>query len=301
MATGRTKPRIAISVGDPGGIGPEITRAALAEASVKPLAEFVLFGETGKAFPASPTAEGGRQSFDAVMGAIDAVKAGVADAVVTGPISKEAWHAAGITRWPGHTELLAEAFASPASGMLFVGPRLRVILATVHMPLREVPGAISAGGVYEKIMLGQHACVDLGVARPRIAVAGINPHAGEGGLFGDEDARLIAPAVARARAEGVDVSGPLPGDAVFIAAAGGAYDLVVAMYHDQGLIPVKLLDGRSAVNMTVGLRWGGRTVVRTSPAHGTAFDIAGTGRADATSMVCAIRLAVEMVLGARGR
>jgi 4-hydroxythreonine-4-phosphate dehydrogenase len=236
------------------------------------------------------------------MGAIEAVKSGRCDAMVTAPISKEAWHAAGITRYPGHTELLGEAFESPASAMLFVGPTLRVMLATIHVALREVPRAIErlgVAGVLAKIELCERAARELGVARPRVAVAGLNPHAGEHGLFGREDQDVLAPAVLRARALGIEASGPHPGDAVFMQAADGKHDVVLAMYHDQGLIPVKLVDRRRTVNTTVGLAWQGRAVVRTSPAHGTAYDIAGKGVADATSMKEALLLAARMARASR--
>ena len=306
----KARPAIAITVGDPLGIGPEIVAAALADTGLTARADLRVYGSldvgTGAANGArGPTAEGGRVSFESVERAIADAKrppgdAARVEAIVTGPISKEAWHLAGHS-WPGHTELLAERFESPKSGMLFVGPRLRVILATVHVPLGHVPEVLTTARVLECIELGAKACAELmkGAARSggraRVGVAGLNPHAGEHGLLGEEDARVIAPAVAAARAKGIDAQGPVPGDVVFGRAAKGEYDVVVAMYHDQGLIPVKLLDGARSVNTTVGLMWQGRRVVRTSPAHGTAFDIAGQGRADATSMKAAIELAIEMV------
>lgn len=290
--------RIAISTGDPLGIGPEISRAALAAPAAG--VELVAFGamQTWDATsPRTARADAGRASFDALMQGIDALKRGDCHALVTAPINKEAWHAAGVTAHPGHTEVLAEAFASPRSGMLFVGPTLRVMLATIHIPLALVPRLLTTQRVEDAIALAHEACVSLGIAQPRIAVAGINPHAGEGGLLGHEDDAVIAPAIAAARARGLNVTGPLPGDTVFGKAAKGDFDVVVAMYHDQGLIPVKLLDGARAVNVTVGLSWKARRVVRTSPAHGTAFDIAGRGIADPTSMIEAVRVAVEMVRG----
>jgi 4-hydroxythreonine-4-phosphate dehydrogenase len=200
---------------------------------------------------------------------------------------------------PGHTEVLARAFASPRSAMLFVGPSLRVILATTHIALHDVPRLLTTQKIVDCIDLGTRACRELGIAAPRIAVAGLNPHAGEAGLFGDEDQRIISPAVAQARRAGLNVSGPLPGDTVFFAAAKGKFDLVVAMYHDQGLIPVKLLDRELAVNVTTGLAWEGRPIVRTSPAHGTAYDIAGKDLADPGSMIAAIQLAIKMVRASR--
>ena len=212
-----------------------------------------------------------------------------ADALVTGPISKEAWSLAGFGRYPGHTELLAESFGAGRVRMMFEAPGLRTILVTTHIPLARVPETLTAERVLETILAGSEACVCLGVERPRIAVCGLNPHAGEGGLFGDEEPRAIVPAIERARAMGLAVSGPHPGDTVFTAARAGKHDLVVAMYHDQGLIPVKLLAFDRAVNVTVGL-----PIVRTSPDHGTAYDIARTNRADPGSMKAAIELAIRM-------
>jgi len=210
------------------------------------------------------------------------------DAIVTGPISKESWSLAGF-RWPGHTELLASRTRAKRHAMMFVSPRLRVALATAHLPLMDVRNVLTIGRVFDPIELGHELCRRLGIARPVIAVAGLNPHAGENGLFGDEEIRVIGPAIEAARRQGIDARGPLPGDTVFLAAANGTYDLVVAMYHDQGLIPVKLLDRDRAVNVTVGL-----PIVRTSPDHGTAFDIAGRGVADPGSMRAAIELAIRL-------
>lgn len=316
------QPVIAISVGDPQGIGPEIVSAAVASNAARHAGRLRVYAPAGwkpnaggdggagwagveivavpsarapAALGTAPSAWAGAASFACVEAAIDAAKRppgdpGRADAIVTAPIAKEAWHLAGV-RFPGHTELLADRFASPRSAMLFVGPKLRVILVTIHVALAMVPGAVTEARVFEAIELGHRACVELGVTQPRIAICGLNPHAGEHGLFGEEDTRVIAPAIARAQRAGFRATGPWPGDTIFLAAARGEHDLVVAMYHDQGLIPVKLLDQRAAVNVTVGLAWQGRRVIRTSPAHGTAFDIAGTGRADPASMIAAIELA----------
>jgi 4-hydroxythreonine-4-phosphate dehydrogenase len=213
------------------------------------------------------------------------------DAIVTGPISKESWALANF-RWPGHTELLAARTRAKRHAMMFVSPKLRVALATAHLPLMEVRNVLTIGRVFDPIELGHELCRSLGIARPVIAVAGLNPHAGEGGLFGDEEIRVIGPAIEAAKRLGIDARGPFPGDTVFIAAAEGKYDLVVAMYHDQGLIPVKLLGWDSAVNVTVGL-----PIVRTSPDHGTAFDIAGKGVANEGSMRAAIELAIRLATG----
>ncbi|MBS0192046.1 MAG: 4-hydroxythreonine-4-phosphate dehydrogenase PdxA [Phycisphaerales bacterium] len=224
-----------------------------------------------------------------------------ADAIVTGPINKAAWAKAGHGQFPGHTELLAVRFGAKHFGMMFHAPavqgstdlgahELNVILATAHIPLMDVRNVLTIGRVSDTIDLGAAACRALGIARPRIAVCGLNPHAGEDGLLGDEDQRLIEPAIKIARSNGIEVSGPCPADTIFLAALKGKFDLVVAMYHDQGLIPVKLLARDRAVNMTVGL-----PTVRTSPDHGTAFDIAGKNLADPGSMRSAIELALRMI------
>jgi 4-hydroxythreonine-4-phosphate dehydrogenase len=315
-------PTLAITLGDPGGIGPEVVVKALADPGLRRRARFRIFGPrtsletaaaaaglapfwTGSgvelvdypsriAFAAQPGREGGELSFRLVEDAVGAAKrsrsdAGRADAIVTGPISKAAWSLAGHTEFPGHTELLAARFGASRFGMMFVTPRLRVILATAHLPLMKVGAALTTERVEQAITLGAEACRQLGLACPRIAVCGLNPHAGEDGLLGTEDDSIIKPAIQTARGCGLDVRGPFPADTIFISAVRGDYDLVVAMYHDQGLIPVKLLDRDRAVNVTVGL-----PVVRTSPDHGTAFDIAGQNRADPGSMKAAIELAIQM-------
>ncbi len=242
----------------------------------------------------SPTAEGGALSFQYVEDAIadagrDRSDPLRADAIVTAPISKEAWALAGHAEFPGHTELLATRFNAPRSAMMFESPKLRVVLVTAHIPLSKVPEALTIERVLDTIELGHDACRRLGVPIPRIAVCGVNPHAGEAGLLGDDEAQVIEPAMNLARARDIDVRGPFPGDTVFSKALRGEVDLVVAMYHDQGLIPVKLLAFDRAVNVTLGL-----PTVRTSPDHGTAFDIAGTNRADPGSMNAAIDLAQRM-------
>ncbi len=210
------------------------------------------------------------------------------DAVVTAPISKESWRLAGY-RWPGHTELLAHRCKAKRVVMAFASPQLNVALATAHIPLMHVRDVLNIGRVFDPIDLGASACHMLGIEAPRIAVAGLNPHAGEGGLFGSEEQRVIEPAIEMARTAGINAIGPLPADTVFNRAAAGEFDLVVAMYHDQGLIPVKLLAWEKAVNWTLGL-----PIIRTSPDHGTAFDIAGRAQASAGSMKAAIELAVQL-------
>lgn len=210
------------------------------------------------------------------------------DAIVTAPICKEAWSLAGF-RWPGHTELLAHRTRARRQAMAFVSPKLKVVLATAHLPLMDVKNVLTIGRVHESIEFGHQLCQILGIARPRIAVCGLNPHAGENGLLGDEDQRIIGPGIDVAVQQGILATGPHPADTIFIGAASGEYDLVVAMYHDQGLIPVKLLGWDEAVNVTLGL-----PIVRTSPDHGTAFDIAGRNTANPDSMRSAIELALQM-------
>ena len=210
------------------------------------------------------------------------------DAIVTGPINKQAWQLAGF-RWRGHTDLLANRTKAKRHAMMFVSPRLNVVLATAHIPLMDIRNVLTIGRVFDAIDLGWEACRELGIANPAIAVTGLNPHAGEGGCLGDEETRLIKPAIDVAREGGIDVHGPFPADTIFIDAAAGKWDLVVAMYHDQGLTPVKLLGWDKAVNYTLGL-----PIIRTSPDHGTAFDIAGRNAASAGSMIAAIELAVSL-------
>lgn len=213
------------------------------------------------------------------------------DAIVTAPISKASWSLAGMKRFPGHTELLADRTGARRYAMLFVAPGLRVVLATIHLPLMDIRNVLTIGKVFDPIDLGSQSLTgDFGIASPRIAVCGLNPHASEGGLFGDEEARLIEPAIRLARDQGIDASGPWPADTVFNAAREGRFDLVVAMYHDQGTIPIKLLARDEGVNMTLGL-----PIIRTSPDHGTAFDIAGKNCANPGSMTAAIRLAIDIV------
>jgi 4-hydroxythreonine-4-phosphate dehydrogenase len=240
-----------------------------------------------------PTRPGGQASLAFIDDAIAAVgrpieEAGI-DAVVTAPICKASWQLAGC-KFPGHTELFAQRTKSKRVVMAFDSSRLRVALATVHVPLMDVRNLLTIGTVYDPIDLGNKFCKRLGITNPRIAVAGLNPHASEGGHFGDEEQRIITPAIEAAKSHGIDVHGPFPGDTVFNAALAGKYDLVVAMYHDQGLIPIKLLAFDEAVNVTLGL-----PIIRTSPDHGTAFDIVGKNKANPGSMKAAIRLAVHMV------
>lgn len=236
----------------------------------------------------------GRLSFSFVDDAIAAAKLPPshplhAQAIVTMPISKASWNLAGHGRFPGHTELLAVRFGAKRVGMMFESPTLRVMLATAHLPLMEVRNVLTIGSVFDAIELAGEGCEQLGIVHPRIAVCGLNPHAGEGGLLGDEDERIIRPAIELAENAGHNASGPHPADTVYNAATAGKFDVVVAMYHDQGLIPVKLLHRDTAVNMTVGLG-----TPRTSPDHGTAYDIAGRNKADPGSATEALKLAVRL-------
>lgn len=240
-----------------------------------------------------PSKQGGQASLrfldDAIKAAQKPVAQGGIDAIVTAPICKESWHMAGC-KFPGHTELLARRTKAKRQVMMFHSPKLNVALATIHVPLMDLRNLLTIGAVYNPIDLGHQACLKLGIEKPRIAVCGLNPHASENGLFGDEERRVITPAIEMAKAHGIDAHGPFPGDTIFNDAVKGKYDLVVAMYHDQGLIPVKLLAFDQAVNITLGL-----PVVRTSVDHGTAFNIVGKDKADPGSMKQAIKLAARLV------
>ena len=288
-----TRPRVGVTVGDPAGIGPEIALKAIGDPGVCELCEPVLYGpasgaEVARYRSGQISAEAGRASYEAVAQAVADALAGELDAIATGPIHKEAWALAGL-EWRGHTELLAHLTSAGQVVMLFEAPRLRVALLTVHVPLSAVPALLTRDKVERMLMLVAGELPAFGVTRPRLAVAGLNPHAGEGGLLGDEDLAVLAPAIAAVSDRGVDVTGPLPADTVFRQAIEGNYDVVVACYHDQGLIPVKLAGFGEAVNVTLGL-----PIVRTSVDHGTAFDIAGQGVADAGSLIRAVRLAARL-------
>jgi 4-hydroxythreonine-4-phosphate dehydrogenase len=234
-------------------------------------------------------ARAGQAAHAAIVAASRDALAGKVAAVVTAPIHKEALHAAGV-RHPGHTEILAELAGVPNVRMMLANDELRTILVTIHVSLREAIEGITYPAVLETLVIAHEGLKRLGLEHPRIAVAGLNPHAGEGGLMGREEIEIIAPAIAAARAQGVDASGPWPGDTIFMRARGfREFDLVVAMYHDQGLIPVKYLGLDEGVNVTVGLPF-----VRTSVDHGTAFDIAGQGIADHRSLLAAIEMAIQL-------
>jgi 4-hydroxythreonine-4-phosphate dehydrogenase len=239
--------------------------------------------------------EAGRAAVEFVFRACDLASEGLVDAVVTAPLNKAAMHAAGF-EYAGHTELLAERTSAKHVSMLLIGPSLRIVHVSTHVALTEAIARVRRQRVEEVIKIAHESCLMLGIAQPRIAVAGLNPHASEGGLFGDQEAREIVPAIEAARARGLDVSDPQPPDTVFLRATKGEWDIVVAMYHDQGHIPMKLLAFDSGVNVSIGL-----PIIRTSVDHGTAFDIAGTGRASETSMLAAIDVAVQMAGSYPGR
>ncbi|HVC21075.1 MAG TPA: 4-hydroxythreonine-4-phosphate dehydrogenase PdxA [Vicinamibacterales bacterium] len=284
-------PRIAITVGDPAGIGPEIAAAAVRSPDVRAVCEPVLYGP-GPAVSFVPgvlTGEAGRASYEAVVRAVDDVRSGRVAAMATAPINKEAWALAGLP-WKGHTELLAHLTGAAQVAMMFHSDALRVVLATVHVALADVPALLTRELVESTISLTARELPRFGYPAPRLALAGLNPHAGEHGVIGLEDQAVLVPAVEACRARGIDVTGPLPADTLFVQAVRGRFDAVIACYHDQGLIPVKLVAFGQAVNVTLGL-----PIIRTSVDHGTAFDIAGQGKADPSSMIEAVKLAAKLV------
>jgi 4-hydroxythreonine-4-phosphate dehydrogenase len=321
---------IGITMGDPVGIGPEIIVKALADPLLRRQAKFIIFGLDEQLEYAADLAEvppywirhphekisrdyprqvvvadydeysvpsylhrpmriSGECSIRFCLDAVQAARDGIVDAIVTAPISKTSWKMANAP-WPGHTEMLADCCKSPRKAMMFAAGPLKLALATIHEPLFEIRHKFTIGCVFEPIDLLNTALQDyFGIRNPRIAVAGLNPHAGEDGQFGDEEQRIIRPAMLLAQEVGIRCEGPFPADTLFVRAARGEYDGVVAMYHDQGLIPVKMLAFDEAVNVTIGI-----PIIRTSPSHGTAFDIAGKGIAREHSMKQAIRMAIEM-------
>lgn len=326
---------IAITMGDPLGIGPEII-AKLANDLIASPVPIIVIGDaktlrramsiTGKdaaihaikhitqaqrsgaltvlqSAPDLPLdlvtgtvdARAGKAAYLYVEQACDLALSGAVAAIVTAPLNKEAMAASGV-RYPGHTEILATRSGATEVGMMLANDDIRVMLVSIHLSLADAINAVTRESELRAIRLAHVACITLGVASPRIAVAGLNPHAGENGMFGREEIDIIAPAIAHARTEGIDASGPLAGDTVFMRARQGDFDAVVAQYHDQGLIPVKYLGVEQGVNITVGLPF-----IRTSVDHGTAFDIAGTGRADPSSMAYALKTAVSMTSTFRNR
>jgi 4-hydroxythreonine-4-phosphate dehydrogenase len=325
-----TRPTIAITMGDPAGIGPEVIMKALAEPAAQALCNALVIGDANRLRQAgrivgsalevdsladakdanfaskhvqcvdlknvpddlpfgkmSPVA--GEAAYRYIEKAVQVVQSGVAQGICTAPLSKEALHAAG-HKYPGHTELLAHLTGTPEVSMMLVSPKLRVIHVTTHIGLIDAIAKIEPGLVERVITRGHEVLVKAGIQNPKIGVCAINPHAGENGLFGyGEEAEKITPAVEACKAKGWNVQGPLPADTLFFLAGRGDYDMVVAMYHDQGHGPIKVLGLESGVNITVGL-----PVIRTSVDHGTAFDIAGKGVADERSLIEALRQAVDL-------
>ncbi len=331
------QPVIGVTMGDPAGIGPEVLVKALADPEVRKAARFVIFGmneqlcyvadaaeiepfwgrhqheKIRRDYPCKvvvadydeysmpswirrPSKPGGEASLRFCLDAIEAARNDLIDALVTAPISKRSWKMAG-GEWPGHTEMLAARCKSRRKVMMFVAGPLRVALATIHEALFEIRHKFTIGCVFEPIDLLNDALKDyFDIENPQIGVAALNPHAGEAGQFGDEEDRIITPAIMLAQEQGIECRGPFPADTLFPRAAAGEFDGVVAMYHDQGMIPVKLLAPGRAVNITIGI-----PIIRTSPAHGTAFDIAGRNCADPASMKSALLTAARMARTRRAR
>jgi len=324
------QPVVGITMGDPAGIGPEVVVKALADPDIRRSAKFIIFGMHEQLAYAADKAEiepfwgryqhekitadvpckvvvadydefsvpswikapsraAGEASVRFCLDAIDAARAGIIDAVATAPINKTSWKLAG-AKWPGHTEMLADRCKSKRYAMMFIAGPVKLALATIHEALFEVRHKFTIGRVFEPIDLLNTALKEyFGLTNPKIGVAALNPHAGENGRFGDEEQRIISPAILLAQEQGINCLGPFPADTLFLRAAQGEFDGVVAMYHDQGMIPVKLLAFDRAVNVTIGI-----PIIRTSPAHGTAFDIAGRNIADPTGMKSAITTAIQM-------
>jgi 4-hydroxythreonine-4-phosphate dehydrogenase len=321
---GSSKSTIALSLGDPNGIGPEVLLRALPDLMTDSY-KILVFGHVGVLEfwarrmgmgddfadrfsavltvvepdePCPPveigraTSAGGAASLAYFRAAVASVLDGRASAVVTNPVSKEAWALAG-SQYRGHTDLLKDLCNADDCVMMLANSRLRVALVTTHIPLGEVPAALSVGRIERVIRITAVGLRDFGLTSPRLAVAGLNPHAGEMGLLGTEEIEIIEPAIRRSREAGIDARGPFPADSLFHQADGHKYDAVVAMYHDQGLAPLKALSFKDTVNVTLGL-----PIIRTSVGHGTGYDIAGKGIADPTSLICAVRLA-ELMAGNR--
>ena len=281
-------PRIAITTGDPSGIGPEIAEKAAADPRVLAVCQPLVYG-AGRTFdPGRLSAEAGQAAYETILRAVRDAQAGGVQAIATAPLNKEALALAGLP-WRGHTDMLAALTNTRDVAMMFYSEKLMVVLATIHIPLSEVPAALTLEALGTIIRLTAHAMPKFGVPAPRIALAGLNPHAGEHGVIGQEEGRVLRPAVEEWRRNGVDISGPWPGDTVFGRAMSGEFDVVIACYHDQGLIPVKLIAFGEAVNVTLGL-----PIIRTSVDHGTAFDIAGRGVANPESLIQAVLLGARL-------
>jgi 4-hydroxythreonine-4-phosphate dehydrogenase len=311
-----TKPKIGITMGDPNGIGPEVIVKTLACSELQDLCQpvvlgseeiieearrivgmpaafdLVKIGDFGRARlrPGKPDKEAGEASLSCIREAVRFALEEKIDGIVTAPITKESIHLTGAT-YPGHTEMLQELTGAKRVAMMFEGGRFRVVLVTIHCALSDVPRLIDQEKVLSTIELTHESLIKLfAVPAPKIAVCGLNPHAGEAGAFGNEEILHIVPAIERARSKGIDITGPMPADTLFYYAAQGRWDAVIAMYHDQGLIPFKMLSFDEGVNVTLGL-----PIIRTSPDHGTAYDIAWKGKANPSSMIAAIKLAALLI------
>ena len=284
------KPRIAITSGDPAGIGPEIARKAADDPRVRKVCEPIVYGPpAGSTFkPGELSADAGRAAYETLCSAVGDARAGVVAAIATAPVNKLAFARAGLP-WKGHTDLLAHLTGSTRVAMMFWSEPLKVVLATIHIPLASVTNALTRELMDDIIDLSARELPRFGLEKPRLAVAGLNPHAGEEGLLGHEERKVLRPAIETAQKRGIRIDGPFPGDTVFGRAVRGEFDAVIACYHDQGLIPVKLLAFGRAVNVTLGL-----PIIRTSVDHGTAFDIAGKNIADPSSMIEATLLAAKL-------
>ncbi len=327
------RPLILITMGDPAGVGPEVVLKALVSGEIGGVALPIVVGDkgilektaktlglpvrvkqigspeeagphtgtiqvlslsdlSGRIGPGKPSAEGGKAAYDYIVSSTELILEGRADALVTAPVNKEVISLSGYP-FSGHTELLAELSGTREFAMMLVGPKLKVCLVTTHIRLSDVPAALSIEGILSKASLTERALKDLfGIGNPRIALCSLNPHGGEGGRMGREEAEILDPAIGEAKRKGLSLEGPFPPDSLFFWAAQGKWDAVLALYHDQGLIPFKLLHFHEGVNLTLGLPF-----VRTSPDHGTAYDIAGKGLANPRSMIEAIRLAVRLATG----
>ncbi|MBK1854837.1 4-hydroxythreonine-4-phosphate dehydrogenase PdxA [Verrucomicrobiaceae bacterium 5K15] len=286
----KKKAIIGITLGDQAGIGPEVVAAALTSGQVPTDCDYRIIGDKIDVQPGQPTKASAQAAFDALEESVQLLKNGEIDAVVTAPVGKEGLHEVGF-HFPGQTEFFADRLQCQNHAMCLTGKNLTVALVTIHVALADVPELLEKDEIVRIGKLIAEFCQQRGIRQPRVAVCGLNPHAGENGAFGKEDLELVEPAVRELEQSvaGVEFSGPHPPDTIFRPAADGDYDAVLCMYHDQGLIPLKLLDFDTGVNVTLGLPY-----PRTSPDHGTAYDIAGTGKASASSMVHAIQLACEM-------
>ena len=313
----RARPNIGITMGDPAGIGPEVTLKALASSKVRGLANFLIIGDGALIYETakrcrlkvrSPVLDMsnvsqnsfsygrvrpsfGRASIAYLDKALELAGEGEIDGLVTAPLNKESVRLSGLEDFKGHTEYIAEKTGAKDVAMMFVGGAFKITLVTRHLPLNEVSRNLSVSSISAAIRLtDQYLKKFFNIRKPKIGVAGLNPHAGEGGIFGDEEARLIKPAIRRTSRLVRNIRGPIPPDVIFYECLNKKFDACIAMYHDQALIPFKLLYFKDGVNLTLGLPF-----IRTSPDHGTAFDIAGKGVADPTSMIEAIRLACRLV------